>query len=97
MGLLSGALCYRSAVRALRTPLGATAMVLAVAAVLDPVGNVNSLTKPDQRLLFPAILIVLAVLPWKPVCPVAAFACVGIVAAALAQHAVALVSVDGPL
>ena len=45
-------------------------MVLAVAAVLDPVGNVNSLTKPDQRLLFPAILIVLAVLPWKPVCPV---------------------------
>jgi hypothetical protein len=28
-------------------------------AVIDPIGNVNSLTKPDQRLLFPAVLLLL--------------------------------------
>jgi hypothetical protein len=46
-------------------PVVLTALTLVVVAVLDPVGNLNSLTKPDQRLLFPGILLLVAALPWK--------------------------------
>lgn len=48
-------------------PVVLTATLLAVVAVLDPIGNVNSLIKPDQRLLFPAVLLLLllAALPWR--------------------------------
>src|SRR6185312_4310677 len=56
--------------RALRpTPQVLTALALATIAVLDPIGNVNSLTKPDQRLLFPAVLLLLAALPWRQLRP----------------------------
>ncbi|MCE3554213.1 hypothetical protein LWC33_22515 [Pseudonocardia sp. RS11V-5] len=51
--------------RDLAHPVVLTAALLAVVAVLDPVGNVNSLTKPDQRLVFPAVLMLLAALRWK--------------------------------
>ena len=97
LGIAAWGVHYRSAVAALRTPAGITAMILAAVALLDPVGNVNSLTKPDQRLLFPALLLVLAALPWKALRPSTAAAGVGLVAAGLVLHGVAFVSMDAPL
>lgn len=97
LGIAAWTLHHRLAVAALRTPAGITAMILAAAALLDPIGNVNSLTKPDQRLLFPALLLVLAVLPWKALRPSTAAVGVGLVATALALHGVAFVSMDAPL
>jgi len=66
-------------------------------AVLDPISNLNDLTKPDQRLLLPAILLLLAVLPWKRALIRGTVAVAGIVATALTLHGVALVSLDAPL
>ena len=100
LGLLAVVVCglRRRAVRAaLATPPAVAALVLATLAVLDPVGNVNSLTKPDQRLLFPAVLLLLAALPWRPLRARAGAATVGVVVAALVLHGVAWVSLDGPL
>jgi hypothetical protein len=88
----------RRALRAaLARPLAVAALILAALAVLDPIGNVNSLTKPDQRLLFPAIVLLAAALPWRPLRPRACVAAVGVVLATLALHGVAWVSMDGPL
>jgi hypothetical protein len=97
LGIAAWGVHYRSAVAALRTPSGITAMILAAVALLDPVGNVNSLTKPDQRLLFPALLLVLAALPWKALRPSTAAVGLGLVAAGLVLHGVAFVSMDAPL
>lgn len=84
--------------RALRaTPQVVAALAVAIVAVLDPVGNVDSLTKPDQRLLFPAVLLLLAALPWRPMRPRPAVAVVGVVVATLALHGVAWRSADPPL
>ncbi len=82
---------------ALRTPAVVVALVLAAVAVLDPIGNVNSLTKPDQRLLFPAILLLLAGLPWKPIRAWTGAATVTVVFATLVLHGVAWGSLDVPL
>ncbi len=84
--------------RALRaTPQALAALAVAAVAVLDPVGNVNSLTKPDQRLLFPAVLLLLAAVPWRPLRPRMGVAVVGVVLATLALHAVTWLSADPPL
>jgi hypothetical protein len=88
----------RRALRAaLRTTPAAIAFTLAVMAVLDPIGNLNSLTKPDQRLLFPAVLLLLACLPWRPLRLPAGGAVVGVMLVALGLHGIALVSLDAPL
>jgi hypothetical protein len=97
LGILGWNICYRSVRGALATPPMIAALILAVVAVLDSVGNVNSLTKPDQRLLFPAILLVLAALPWRRSRPSTDLAVVGVVSATLMLHAVALVSLNAPL
>ena len=81
----------------MKTPLAAAALILAAVALLDPLGNVNSLTKPDQRLLFPAIVLLLAALPWERAGIRSTAAVAGVVAATLALHAIALVSLDEPL
>ena len=84
--------------RAVRpTPQVLAALALAVVAVIDPIGNVNSLTKPDQRLLFPAVLLLLAALPWRPLRPRVGTAVVGVVLATLALHGVAWRTGDAPL
>ena len=83
------------AVRA--TPQALAALAVAVVAVIDPIGNVNSLTKPDQRLLFPAVLLLLAALPWRPLRPQVGAAVVGVVLATLALHGVAWRSADPSL
>jgi hypothetical protein len=71
-----------------------TALMLAVLAVLDPIGNVNSLTKPDQRLLFPAVLLLIAALPWRRLTPGRRLAVVTGVVAVAALHLVQLLSVQ---
>jgi hypothetical protein len=83
------------AVRA--TPQVLTALALATIAVLDPIGNVNSLTKPDQRLLFPAVLLLLAALPWRQLRPRTGAVAVGVVLATLALHGVAWSSTNTSL
>jgi hypothetical protein len=84
--------------RALRwTPQMLAALALATVAVLDPVGNVNSLTKPDQRLLFPAVLLLLAALPWRQPRPRATAVAAAVVLATLALHGVAWSSTNAPL
>lgn len=87
----------RSACEVLRTPLGVAALILTTVAVLDPVGNVNSLTKPDQRLLLPALLLLLAAVPWKPARVRSTLVVAGAVAISLVLHGIALVSLDAPL
>jgi hypothetical protein len=87
----------RSTWQALRTPLAAAALILATVAVLDPVDNVNSLTKPDQRLLLPAILLLLAAVPWKPARARSTVAVAGVVSVSLVLHGLALISLDAPL
>jgi hypothetical protein len=88
----------RAALRsAWRTPALRSAVVLAICAVLDPVNNVNSLTKPDQRLLFPALLLVLAALPWRPARVRNTLVVLGVVVATLVAHGVVWVSLNGPL
>lgn len=79
------------------TPVVVAGAVLAALAVLDPIGNVDALTKPDQRLLFPAVLLVLAGLPWRDRAPGRALAVAGVVAGSLVLHAVAVLSTDAPL
>ncbi len=97
IGIVGWNIRYRSTLTALRTPVAATALILASAAVLDPIGNVNSLTKPDQRLLLPAVLLMLAALPWKPARSGGTAAVAGVVAVTLTLHGVALVSAEAPL
>ena len=97
IGIVGWNVGYRSARRALRTPVACAALFLAAAAVLDPVGNVNSLTKPDQRLLFPAILLLLAAVPWKRARVRGTVLVAGVVAATLALHGIALLSSNAQL
>jgi hypothetical protein len=97
IGIVGWNLRWRSVGTALRTPLVAAALILAAVALLDPLGNVNSLTKPDQRLLFPAILVLLAAAPWKRTGLRGAVAVTGVVAATLTLHGIALVSLNAPL
>ena len=65
--------------------------------MLDPIGNVNGLTKPDQRLLLPAVLLLLAAVPWKRARTRGTVAVAGVVAVTLALHGVALLSSNAPL
>jgi hypothetical protein len=97
IGIVGWNVRWRSMGTALRTPLAAAALILAAAALLDPLGNVNSLTKPDQRLLFPAVLLLLAAMPWERAGIRSTVAVAGVVAATLTLHAIALVSSDTPL
>jgi hypothetical protein len=97
IGVVGWNIRRRSLGTALKTPLAAAALILAAAALLDPLGNVNSLTKPDQRLLFPAILLLLAALPWERAGIRSTAAVAGVVAATLTLHAIALVALDAPL
>jgi hypothetical protein len=97
IGILGWNLRRASTWEALRTPLGVAALILATAAVLDPVGNVNSLTKPDQRLLLPAILLLLAAMRWKPARTGNVVAVAGVVSVSLLLHGLALVSLNAPL
>jgi hypothetical protein len=97
VAILGCSIRARSTGEALRTPLAVAALVLATVAVLDPIGNVNSLTKPDQRLLLPALLLLLAALPWKPARARSTVAVAGVVAVSLLLHGLALVSLDVPL
>jgi len=71
--------------------------LLAICAVVDPISNVNSLTKPDQRLLFPALLLGLAALPWWPARGRNTATVLGVVTATLVAHGVTWVSLDVPL
>jgi hypothetical protein len=80
-----------------RTPALQSAVLLAICAVVDPISNVNSLTKPDQRLLFPALLLGLAALPWRPARVRNTSVVFGVVAATLVAHGVTWVSLDAPL
>ncbi len=97
IGIVGWNIRSRSTLMALRTPVAAAAFILASVAVLDPIGNVNSLTKPDQRLLLPAILLALAVLPWKPARVGSTAAVAGVVAVTLTLHGIALASAEAPL
>jgi hypothetical protein len=97
LGVIGWNVRRRRVLAALRTPPAAVALLLLAMAVLNPVGNLNSLTKPDQRLLFPAILLLLAALPWRPIRPRAGAAVGALVLATLALHGVAWVSLDAPL
>jgi hypothetical protein len=97
IGIVGWNVRWRSMGTALRTPLAAAALVLAAVALLDPLGNVNSLTKPDQRLLLPAILLLLAAMPWNRAGHRGAVAVTGVVAATLTLHGIALVSLNVPL
>jgi hypothetical protein len=80
-----------------RTPALRSAALLAICAVVNPISNVNSLTKPDQRLLFPALLLGLAALPWRPARVRNTTIVLGVVVATLVAHAVTWVSLDVPL
>ena len=97
IGIVGWNLRNRLVWTACRTPLAAAALILATVAVLDPVGNVNSLTKPDQRLLLPAVLLLLAALPWKLARTRRVVAVAGVVAVSLVLHGLALASLDAPL
>jgi hypothetical protein len=97
IGIVGWNISHRLTWEALRTPLAAAALILATVAVLDPVGNVNSLTKPDQRLLLPAVLLLLAVLPWKPARARNTITVAGVVSVSLVLHGLALVSLNAPL
>jgi hypothetical protein len=97
IGIVGWNVRWRTMGTALRTPLAAAALIMATVALIDPLGNVNSLTKPDQRLLFPAILLLLAAMPWKRAELRSAVAVTGVVAATLALHGIALVSLNVPL
>ncbi len=97
VGIVAWNVRRRRLLAALRTPPAAAALLLLAMAVLDPLGNVNSLTKPDQRLLFPAVLLLLAALPWRPVRWRPAAVVGAVVLATLVLHGVAWVSLDAPL
>jgi hypothetical protein len=97
LGLVGCGVRWATLRAAVLDPPAVAALVLAAIAVLDPIGNVNSLTKPDQRLLFPAILLLLAALPWRPLRPRTAAAATGVVLATLLLHGVAWISLDAPL
>lgn len=97
IGIVGWNIRGRSIRGALRTPVAAVALVLAAVAVLDPISNVNDLTKLDQRLLLPAILLLLAALPWKRARIRSTVAVAGVVATTLTLHGVTLVSLDAPL
>jgi hypothetical protein len=97
LGIIGWNLRVGSMRGALRTPLVGAALILAMVAVLEPVNNVNSLTKPDQRLLLPAVVLVLAAMPWQRSRPKAGIAAVAVVSATLLAHTVALVSLNAPL
>jgi hypothetical protein len=97
IGIVGWNVHCRSKGKALLTPVAAAALILATVAVLDPVDNVNSLTKPDQRLLLPAILLLLAAVPWKRARLWSVVAVAGVVSVSLALHGLVLVSLDAPL
>lgn len=78
-------------------PVVLTGSLLAVVAVLDPIGNVNSLTKPDQRLLFPAVLLLLAALPWRRATTGRSAAVVAAVLTVAGLHLVQLLTVQSDL
>jgi hypothetical protein len=81
----------------LRTPVAATAIVLLVLALISPLSNVDDLTKPDQRLLFPAVLLLLAGVRWKPSASRQNAAVATAVLAVLGLHLAELQSVQPPL
>jgi hypothetical protein len=95
--LLATALRRASRREWLGSPVLLAGLVLAALAVLDPVGNLDALTKPDQRLLFPAVLLVAAALPARVRTRRSTAAAAGVVAASLALHALAWTSLDAPL
>lgn len=97
VGIVGWNIRRRRLLAALRTPPATAALLLLAMAVLDPVGNLNSLTKPDQRLLFPAVLLLLAALPWRPIRGRQATVVGAVVLATLALHGVAWMSLDPPL
>jgi hypothetical protein len=83
--------------RGLARPIIIVGAVLALLAVVSPVSDINTLVMPDQRFLFPAILLVLAGLPWKAASPRrGALVAVGVLLV-LGLHLVELVSVQPQL
>ena len=87
----------RPTLRSLRTPVAAAAIALLALALVSPVSNVNDLTKPDQRLLFPAVLLLMASARWKPSGRLRDAAVVAAVLAVLGLHLAELQSVQPPL
>jgi hypothetical protein len=97
IAVLAAALRRADVAAALRGPVAVTALVLGVLAALDPVGNIDSLTKPDQRLLFPAVLLLLAALPWRQLEPRQAGITTSVTLTAILLHLATLVSIQPPL
>lgn len=78
-------------------PIMVVGLVLAGLAVVSPVSDINSLVRPDQRFLLPAILLVVACLPWKVATPRRTVAVTAGVLVVLGLHLVELLSVQDGL